>query len=433
MPRATVLRAASFPLPNRCRSPMLRPMDVVFLCPHYPLEMPQFLRGLVEVGARVFGIADAPVHALPEDVRRHLHAYLQVPKILDEDDVIARATQWLRGRDIDKVLANWEPVMLLAARLNERWGITGPGILSVDTTRGFRDKRLMKERVEAAHLRTPRSARVTTAEQARDAAQAFGFPIVIKPIAGAGSADTFRVDSADELEQTLPKLQRVPEAIVEEWVDGEEYTYDALCIGGEPVYENVVHYLPKPIQSRSLEHLSPAQVSLVDLDAPGLRDGVALGRQVLKALNMGDGFVHMEWYLTPKGEAVFGEIACRAGGAKLVDMMNWTSDIDLYREWARVVCHRRFDAKAPRKYHVAVVFKRASGQGRIKQIQGLDTFMRDHGRHVIEEALLRPGTPRRDWKQTLLSDGFIALRHRDLDEALRLKDLVVDTIALSAG
>jgi hypothetical protein len=112
-------------------------MDIVFLSPHYPPEMPHFLRGLVEVGARVFGIADTPVTSLPEDVRRHLTAYLQVPRILDEDDVIARATQWLRGRDIDKVIANWEPVMLLAARMNERWGIVSPGVMSVDTVRGL--------------------------------------------------------------------------------------------------------------------------------------------------------------------------------------------------------------------------------------------------------------------------------------------------------
>lgn len=206
-------------------------MDIVFLSPHYPPEMPHFLRGLVEVGARVFGIADTPVTSLPEDVRRHLTAYLQVPRILDEDDVIARATQWLRGRDIDKVIANWEPVMLLAARMNERWGIVSPGVMSVDTVRGFRDKRLMKERVEAAGLRTPRSARVLTAADAREAVATFDYPIVIKPIAGAGSADTYRVGSAAELEETLPRLARVSEAIVEEWVDGEEFTYDALCIG----------------------------------------------------------------------------------------------------------------------------------------------------------------------------------------------------------
>ncbi|MCC6621495.1 MAG: ATP-grasp domain-containing protein [Deltaproteobacteria bacterium] len=392
-------------------------MDVVFLSPHYPPEMPQFTRGLAEVGARVFGIADAPLAGLPADVRRHLHDYLQVPSIMDEDDVITRASAWLRGRAIDKVLANWEPVVMLAARMRERWGVPG---MSPDAVLGFRDKRVMKERVEAAGLRTPRSARVKTAAEARAAAERIGFPLVIKPIAGAGSADTYRVEDAAEYERTLTKLLAVPEAIVEEYVEGDEFTYDTICIGGAPVYENVIQYFPKPIEARSLEWVSPAQISVADLTQPHLQGGLALGRQVLGALGMGDGFTHMEWYLTPKGEAVFGEIACRAGGARLVDMMNWTSDVDLFREWARVVCHGRFEATAPRRWNVGVVFKRARGRGLVTRIEGLADFMRVHGAHVVEEHLSRPGTPRRDWKATLLSDGHIVFRHAKWEEAKRI-------------
>jgi biotin carboxylase len=407
-------------------------MDVVFISPHYPAEMPHFLRGLVEVGARVYGIADAPLSALSADVKRHLTAYLQVPGILDEDDVIARATDWLRGRNVDLVLANWEPVMLLAARMNERWGLVSDSIMTVDAVRGFRDKRLMKERVEAHGLRVPRSVRVKTAAEAREAVTIVGLPLVIKPIAGAGSADTFKVDDAASLDLVLPLLTNVPEAIVEEYVEGEELTYDALVVGGEPVYENVVQYFPKPIISRSEETVSPAQVAIADLSQPRLAPGIQLGRGVLKALGMKDGFVHMEWYLTPSGDAVFGEIACRAGGAKLVDMMNWASDIDLYREWARVVCHREFHARAPRRFNVGVVFKRARGQGVVRRVEGLDAFLRAHRQSVVEDTIFRPGTPRRDWKQTLLSDGFVAFRHEDHGTVMALVAEAVDTIVLHA-
>jgi hypothetical protein len=38
-------------------------------------------------------------------------------------------------------------------------------------------------------------------------------------------------------------------------------------------------------------------------EQPKLQPGLELGRNVLKALGMGDGFTHMEWFLTPKGEA----------------------------------------------------------------------------------------------------------------------------------
>jgi biotin carboxylase len=149
-------------------------MRVVFLSPVYPPEMQQYTRGLAEVGAQVFGVGDTPREALPRDVKPYLHDYLQVPRIMDEDDVMDRVSAWLRGREIDRVLSNWGPLVLLAARLRERWGLPG---MSVDAVRGFRDKQLMKERVAAAGLRVPRSHRIHTTSQARGRRSASGSPL----------------------------------------------------------------------------------------------------------------------------------------------------------------------------------------------------------------------------------------------------------------
>ena len=54
------------------------PMRVVFLSPAYPPEMQQYTRGLAEVGAEIYGIGDSHPQALPPDVKKYLHAYLQV-------------------------------------------------------------------------------------------------------------------------------------------------------------------------------------------------------------------------------------------------------------------------------------------------------------------------------------------------------------------
>src|SRR6476620_314325 len=187
-------------------------MRVVFLSPIYPPEMMEYTRGLVEVGAEVYGVGATPREALPPKVRSLLHEYLQVPRIMDENDVIERVSTWLRGKTIDKVLSNWEPLVILAARLRERWGLPG---MSVDIVRGFRDKQLMKERVAAAGLRVPRSARVRSGAEAREAAARLGYPLVLKHISGAGSADTYRVESRAEMERVLPHMRHVEEAICE--------------------------------------------------------------------------------------------------------------------------------------------------------------------------------------------------------------------------
>src|ERR1700684_4105129 len=65
----------------------MRCMKAVFLAPSYPPEMQQYTRGLAEVGADVYGVGDQPVAALPASVKAHLADYLQVPRLLDDDDV----------------------------------------------------------------------------------------------------------------------------------------------------------------------------------------------------------------------------------------------------------------------------------------------------------------------------------------------------------
>ena len=110
------------------------------------------------------------------------------------------------------------------------------------------------------------------------------------------------------LEAALEATRGVPEASCEEYVEGEEFTFDTVCIDGKPAFENVAAYLPKPLEARSQEWVSPVIITVRDMYQERLAPGVELGRKVLTALGMGDGFTHMEWFLTPKGEAIFGEI-----------------------------------------------------------------------------------------------------------------------------
>lgn len=404
-------------------------MRALVLSPSYPAETIGFTRGLAEVGVGVWGVGDTPRDDLPASVKPYLVDYLQVPRILDEHDVMNRVADWLRGRSIDRVLANWEPVVMLAARLRERWGMPG---MSVDTVRGFRDKELMKQRLRAAGLRVPKSARVRTAAEVYAAAESIGFPLVLKPIAGAGCANTWVVDSAADLETTLSRIGGLSEASCEEFIEGEEFTYDTLCMRGKPMYENVSLYVPKPLDASKAEWISPMCVAIRDLQQERVAGGIALGRQVLDVLGMQDGFTHMEWFRKPSGEVVFGEIACRPGGAGLVDQMNYASDVDLYREWARICCWGHFEVDPTRKYNVAMIFKRARGWGHITRIEGLHDWLRMCGPWVVEERLARPGTPRRDWTQVQRADGHLIVRHPDWEETMRMASAAASGIQIYA-
>jgi len=405
-------------------------MKILFFSPGFPGEMPLFSRGLAEVGATVWGLGDQPVESLPEGVRRALSGYLRLASLWDEEAVVTEARRAHRQVGFDRVECLWEPGMLIAARVREALGLPG---MTVAETVPFRDKEAMKRVLDAAGIRTPRHARAATARAVREAAERIGYPLIVKPIAGAGSADTHRVESPGELEAVLPRLGHVPEVSVEEFVEGEEYTFDTVSIGGEIAYFNVGWYRPRPLIARTVEWISPQTVALRNVEAGKLAGGRAMGRAVLEALDFRTGFSHMEWYLKADGEAVFGEIGARPPGARTVDTMNFACDLDLYRGWAEAVAHRRFTQPVVRRYNSVVVFKRARGQGRIHRIEGLQNLLARFGPGVVAVDLLPVGAPRRNWKQSLLSDGWVVVRHPDLASALAMADAVGTDLQIFAG
>ena len=157
-----------------------------------------------------------------------------------------------------------------------------------------------------------------------------------------------------------------------------------------------------------------------------------MGKAVIDALGFDTGFTHMEWYRKSDGEVVFGEIGARPPGAHHVDQMRFTDDWDVFRTWGNAITRGELGLDFERRYNVATIYKRAKGVGRITHIEGADQLQKRFGEHVVWNTLSAPGTPRRDWLKTLVSDGFIMLRHPDLDETMRMADAVGSELHLYA-
>ncbi len=403
-------------------------MNVVMLSPGYPAEMAFFTRGLAAVGARVIGVGDQPPNALPPVAREALAHYEHV-SLSDEGAVLAALHGLSRHARIDQVECLWEPYMILAARIREMFGLPG---MTVEQTVPFRDKERMKQVLDAAGIRTPWHVSTTTVAGVWDAAERIGFPLIVKPVAGAGSADTYRIDSVQEVSEVLPMLRHVPELSVEEFVDGEELTYDTVCANGHVLFENVLWYRPRPLQMRMHEWVSPVSISLRDLTVPDIQGGRQMGADVLAALGFSTGFTHMEWYRKADGEVVFGEIGARPPGARVVDMMNYATDGDVYVGWAEAVVHGRMQ-QLERRYNVGSIFKRAHGAGRITHVEGLERLLADFGDAVVVLDLLPVGAPRRDWRSSVIGDGMIVVRHPEFQRVVEMTDRFAAEVQMYAS
>ena len=402
-------------------------MKVLFFSPAYPPEMVEFTKALVALGVQVIGVVDA----IPSKSVRHLlSGIVHVPSLLDEDRAYPICVDWLKTHTVDLIISNWEPTMLLAARLRARAGLPG---MSVDSTLAFRDKTLMRRRVAEAGLRIPKTERAERNQEIWAAAEKIGFPLILKPVAGAGSAKTHRVDSPAELAQACRILETVPVVSVEEFIQGEERTFETICINGKPGFESMSIYRPSCLIARQNERLSPIIQTYRELNEPVLAEGRRLGHSVLTALGMGTGYTHMEWFWTESGEAIFGEVACRSPGANMVDLINYSGNIDSYLGWAMAQVVGELPEYSPSPYSAAIVFKRARGRGTIQRYNGLQQFVQRYGNHIARIDFLPIGQKRRNWQQTFLADGNIVVRHPEFQVTAALAEAVAEHIWIEAG
>jgi predicted ATP-grasp superfamily ATP-dependent carboligase len=231
-------------------------MNVLMISPGYPAEMPHFTRGLAEVGARVYGVGDQAREALTPELKKSMHAYLAVQHLWDEDATAQKIQSWVKGQRIDRVECLWEPGMILAAKVRASLGVSG---MTVAQTVPFRDKVEMKRVLEGAGVRMPRHARVRSQKECWEAAERFGYPLIIKPVSGAGSADTYPAREPADLDAALKKMGHLTEATVEEFVEGEEHTFDTVCANGQILFENVAWYRPTPLIAKLNEWVSASR------------------------------------------------------------------------------------------------------------------------------------------------------------------------------
>ena len=118
-------------------------------------------------------------------------------------------------------------------------------------------------------------------------------------------------------------------------MEGPPHEVRVALVDGRLVWHSISRYLPSPLDV--LEHPWIQWCVLLPRRIDDQDDVAATAGRALQALGLRDGLSHMEWFRKADGEAVFGEIACRAAGARTTEIMNYASDIDVWTGWAEAV------------------------------------------------------------------------------------------------
>jgi formate-dependent phosphoribosylglycinamide formyltransferase (GAR transformylase) len=405
-------------------------MNVIFIEPAFPPNQREFMRGLAAAGATVIGVGERPLDHLDPELQGWMLHYQQVGNVTDVD-AVTDVVRWVQERLwVDRLEAAVEAHTMAAAQVRENCTIPGT---SVRTAWLCRDKPSMKEVLRGAGVPTAASTAAHSAAEVRDFAARVGYPLILKPRAGAGASGTVRVDSAAELDGALAGFGSAESIAVEEFVDGHEAFYDTLSINGEPVYDFVTHYYPNVLDAMRTRWISPQFVATNRVDTVADYAEVReMGRRVTKALGIGTSATHMEWFFGPRGLR-FSEIGCRPPGVRAWDLYAAGNDIDIYREWANAVLHGRVDRPLSRRRAAGMVALRPDRDGQIIHYDGVDEVQHRFGEHILDVHLPEPGTPTQPVEAGYMANAWVRLVHPDYDTLRAMLDSVGQILTVHAS
>jgi formate-dependent phosphoribosylglycinamide formyltransferase (GAR transformylase) len=407
-------------------------MNVIFVDPAFPANQRQFVRGLVEVGATVIGIGDRPSDWLDDELRGWLLDYHQVGSVTDAA-ALRGAVEWIQGRVwVDRLEATIESHILPTAEVREACHIPGT---SRRTAWLCRDKPSMKEALRQAGVPTAASTAADSADQVRDFARTVGYPLILKPRAGAGAAGTIRVDSDADLGRALETYgaEGATSIAAEEFVEGHEAFYDTLSIDGAPVHDFVSHYYPNVLEAMRNRWISPQFISTNRIDtAPEYQELKEMGRRVNEVLGIGTSATHMEWFFGPTGLR-FSEIGCRPSGVGAWDLYAAGNEMDIYREWAHAVVHGTTTQRPSRAYAAGMIALRPDADGVIRGYSGLDEMEAKYGDWVIDAHLPPPGTGTQPVAAGYMANAYVRMKHPDYDVLRGMLNDVGETVTVHAG
>ena len=414
-------------------------VHVVFAIPFVMENTLQFARAastLPDVQLSV--VSQDAASKLPEDFRKRLAGFEQVADGMSSE-LLAKAVGRLQQKvgKVDRLLGILEQLQEPLAEVRERLQIRG---MDSKTSSRFRDKALMKEVFGQSGIPCAGHRLCATLDEALAFVGKVGYPVVGKPPAGAGSKATARCNDEQELRQFLRSVQPGPgrEVLLEEFVQGREFSFDSITLNGRHVFHNICCYYPTPLEVMDNPWIQWCVVLPRELDHPAFEEIHRVGPKALDALGMWTGMSHMEWFRRHDGSIAISEVAARPPGAQFVSLMGHVLDVDMHRVFAELMVFERLPT-LERRYAVGAAYLR--GQSRkqpspgakpltIQAVHGLDEVKREFGEFVVDGKMPVVGAPQ---AKTYEGDGYLVVRHRDSETARKMAQQIVARVRVEVA
>jgi biotin carboxylase len=238
-----------------------------------------------------------------------------------------------RHTRIDHIVALDDFDVEKAAFLREEFRVPGMG---QTTARYFRDKLAMRMQAADKGIRVPEFSPLFNDADINHFIEQVPGPWVVKPRAEASATGIKKIHHADEVWPHLHSLgENRHQYLIESFKPGDVYHADTLSAKGEIQFCRVSKYLNTPFEVAHGGGIFRTQtVPFGSEDDRALQEMTA---HVMDGFGMRSSASHTEYIKAHEdGQFYFLETSSRVGGAHIAEMVEASSGINLWYEWARL-------------------------------------------------------------------------------------------------
>ncbi|MDR2230672.1 MAG: ATP-grasp domain-containing protein [Flavobacteriaceae bacterium] len=278
------------------------------------------------------------------------------PSVWNSDHMIQGFAYLMKIHNIDTVIALDDFDVEKAALIRETFRIQGMG---QTTYRYFRDKLAMRQMAKDSGINIPPFAPVFNDSVIAKFIEENPAPWVLKPRSEASASGIKKIRSAEELWKVMEKLgeDRI-HFLLEVFKPGDVFHVDCLVYNKEIKFISCSKYLSPPMavshdggifRTKTLAENSEDFKSLAEIN-----------QQVLSKFGIVHGATHSEFIKSNEdGKFYFLETSSRVGGAHIPDMVEASTNINLWREWAKietdVLNKNKYDLSYERNYFSGLI------------------------------------------------------------------------------
>lgn len=351
-----------------------------------------FARAAFEQGHEVIAIVSSTDNPNKYGYEGIYHDLI-VADIRDEESLYQAIIHSPYGDRLDALIPATDYASHLTAKVAERLGLRG---VPYEAALRSRNKDLAREAYALHNVPSARFKRVRTHKEAEAAAEEIGYPVVLKPTNAASSQNVYFISNATELQRAMDiivefkvtylNFQVREEYLIEEFLEGPEFSVELFVSDGEPIFSTVTEKITSPLPYFvEIVHTLPTP-SYVDREQEIVQTAV----QALRAIGISNGPSHVEVKLTDKGPRII-EVNGRPGGDNISsDLLVQAFGVNIFEATVNYYLDNPIDLRKKHQRAASIAYVTADREGIYERIEGLEA-LNQHPKVVRTHFSVSPG------------------------------------------